>query len=159
MTLQTMSFIFGALLLAVGILGGGFEVKEVKVSNVTTTARIAAAIVGVIFVALGFWQPGSSPFAISTPPSAPAVTPAGVTTEMGPREHDKNRNGGDYSGFDVLADHIETCEDACRSDVRCLAWTYVKPDIQGPQARCYLKNVTPAVTDNACCVSGAKIRH
>jgi hypothetical protein len=29
MTLQAMSFIFGAILLAVAILGGGFEVKEI----------------------------------------------------------------------------------------------------------------------------------
>ena len=33
MTLQTMSFIFGAILLAVAILGGGFEIKEIKVSH------------------------------------------------------------------------------------------------------------------------------
>jgi hypothetical protein len=46
MTLQTISFIFGALLLAVGILGGGFEVKEIKVSNVTTSARIFAGLAG-----------------------------------------------------------------------------------------------------------------
>ena len=63
MTLQTMSFIFGALLLAVGILGGGFEVKEIKVSNVTTSARIAAAIAGIVFIVLGFWEPNLNPLA------------------------------------------------------------------------------------------------
>src|SRR5690349_6771417 len=56
MTLQTMSFIFGALLLAVSILGGGFEVKEVKVSNATVGVRIMAGIVGLLFIGLGFWQ-------------------------------------------------------------------------------------------------------
>jgi len=27
-----------------------------------------------------------------------------------------------------------------------------------PHARCYLKSVIPAISDNACCVSGTKIR-
>jgi hypothetical protein len=39
MTLQSMSFIFGAILLAVAILGGGFEIKEIKVSNVSIGVR------------------------------------------------------------------------------------------------------------------------
>jgi hypothetical protein len=54
MTLQTMLFIFGALLLAVAILGVGFEVKEIKVSNVTTSGRIFAGLVGLVFAVLGF---------------------------------------------------------------------------------------------------------
>jgi hypothetical protein len=148
MTLQTMSFIFGALLLAVGILGGGFEVKEIKVSNVTTGVRIFAGLVGVVFVVLGFWQPGVFTVPI---PGVPAAT-------MSEREHDKNRWGGDYTGFDIRSDHVELCESACKDDTKCLAWTYVKPSIQGPQARCWLKNVIPAVSNDVCCVSGAKTR-
>ncbi len=58
MTLQTMSFIFGALLLAVAILGGGFEIKEIKVSNVTLGVRVISGLVGVLFIVLGFWQLG-----------------------------------------------------------------------------------------------------
>ena len=54
MTLQAMSFIFGALLLAVAILGGGFEIKDIKVPNVTPSVRIIAGIVGTIFVGLSF---------------------------------------------------------------------------------------------------------
>ena len=56
MTPQAMSFIFGAILLAVAILGGGFEVKEIKVSNVSVGVRIIAGIVGLFFIVLGFWQ-------------------------------------------------------------------------------------------------------
>jgi len=55
-----MSFIFGAILLAVAILGGGFEIKEIKVSNVTTGVRLVAGIVGLIFIALGFWEQPSA---------------------------------------------------------------------------------------------------
>jgi len=77
---------------------------------------------------------------------------------MSEREHDKDRLGGDYRGFDVRTDHIDDCEDACKSDTKCAAWTYVKPGVQRPQARCYLKSVIPAASDNECCVSGTKIR-
>ena len=76
MTLQTMSFIFGALLLAVGILGGGFEVKEVKVSNASMGVRIIAGIVGLLFIGLGFWQQLSDVLPRTGPPPAPP-TPAG----------------------------------------------------------------------------------
>jgi hypothetical protein len=148
MSLQAMSFIFGALLLAVGILGGGFEVKEIKISNVSLGVRIFAGLVGLIFVGLGFWQPS---ILIGAMPVAPTVT-------MSEREHDKDRYGGDYSSFDVQTDHIELCEDACKTDTKCLAWTYVKPDVQALQARCYLKSLVPAISNNVCCVSGTKIR-
>src|SRR5258708_35277142 len=99
MNLQTMSFVFGALLLAVGILGGGFEVKEVKVSNVSTSVRIFAGLVGLVFVVLGFWQPSPLTGAI----------PIGPTATMSEREHDKNRYGGDYLFYDIATDHIEDC--------------------------------------------------
>jgi PAN domain len=144
-TLQTMSFIFGAILLAVAILGGGFEIKEIKVSNVTMSVRIIAGVVGLIFIGLGFWDPRI--------PGRPEM-PVG----MSPREQDKDRRGGDYLGFDVTTAHIEDCEDACKRDAKCAAWTYVKPGVRGPLARCYLKSVAPATSDNECCVSGKKIR-
>ena len=54
MTLQSMSFIFGAILLAVAILGGGFEIKEIKVSNVTVSVRIIAGIVALLLLVLAF---------------------------------------------------------------------------------------------------------
>jgi hypothetical protein len=49
MPLQSMSFIFGAILLAVAILRGGFEIKEIKVSNVTVGIRVIAGMVGVFY--------------------------------------------------------------------------------------------------------------
>jgi hypothetical protein len=131
MTLQTMSFIFGALLLAVGILGGGFEVKEVKVSNVTTSARIFAGLAGLVFIVLGFWQPSS--LATSDGVRSGPI-PIGPTTTMSEREHDKDRWGGDYFSFDISTDHIEDCKGACKADTKCAAWTYVKPGVLRPHA-------------------------
>jgi hypothetical protein len=154
MTLQTMSFIFGAILLAVAILGGGFEVKEIKVSNTTPSIRIIAGIVGSFFIGLGFWLPNAPPNTVagSRPPQVEREV------RMSEREHDKDRLGNDYYGFNVRADHIEDCEDACKSDAKCAAWTYTKPGVKGPLARCFLKNVVPPASDNVCCVSGTKIR-
>ena len=149
-----MSFIFGALLLAVGILGGGFEVKEIKISNVTTSVRIFATLIGIVFVGLGFWQPSALTGQASE--TAPVATHAAAT--MSEREHDTNRYGSDYNGFDVNADHVERCEDACKDDTKCLAWTYVKPGLQGQNARCWLKNIVPASSKDVCCVSGTKTR-
>jgi hypothetical protein len=85
MTLQSMSFIFGAILLAVAILGGGFEIKEIKVSNVSIGVRALAGIVGLFFIALGFWQqpialpsdaPGTSGTDAPRVPSRPLPKPA-----------------------------------------------------------------------------------
>jgi hypothetical protein len=146
MTLQTMSFIFGALLLAVAILGGGFEIKELKVSKATTSVRIISGIAGLIFTGLGFWQPTALP-----------ETDRG-NVKMSQREDSKDRLGGDYFAFDVKIDHIEDCETACKADGKCAAWTYVKPGYRGPQAKCYLKSVVPALSDNPYCVSGRKLR-
>jgi hypothetical protein len=144
MTLQAMSFIFGAILLAVAILGGGFEIKEIKVSNVTLSVRIIAGIVGIIFVGLGFFDLGNWPGRVP------------AESSMSEREHDKNRFGGDYFNFDVKTDRIEDCEGTCKTDPKCAAWTYVKPGIQRSQAVCYLKSVVPALSDDVCCVSGKK---
>jgi len=76
---------------------------------------------------------------------------------MSQREDGKDRLGGDYSDFDVKTDHIEDCENACKGDKECVAWTYVKPGYKGPQAKCFLKNVVSAMSDNPNCVSGRKL--
>ncbi|SRR6266568_1147742 len=57
MTLQSLAFLFGALLLLVGILGGGFEVKEIKIPQVPGAGRALASILGFMFIGLAIWQP------------------------------------------------------------------------------------------------------
>jgi hypothetical protein len=74
MTLQSMSFVFGAILLAVAILGGGFEIKEIKVSNVSIGVRVLAGIVGLFFIGLGFSQ---QPSPLTESESAPANSGTG----------------------------------------------------------------------------------
>lgn len=72
-------------------------------------------------------------------------------------ERDVNRLGSDYQSFDLDADDPELCQEACDKDTRCKAFTYVKPGLQGPKAKCWLKDVVPQPRLNeGCCVSGVK---
>jgi len=69
-------------------------------------------------------------------------------------EYDTNRAGMDYKNFDLSSADPKLCEDACKGDPNCKAYTYVKPGIQGPSARCWLKSGVPAADRNTCCISG-----
>jgi hypothetical protein len=71
-------------------------------------------------------------------------------------EYDVDRPGSDFQNFDLQAANPALCRDACLADGRCVAFTYVRPGIQGPNARCWLKNAMPNATSNACCISGVR---
>ncbi|MEM8786088.1 MAG: PAN domain-containing protein, partial [Pseudomonadota bacterium] len=43
---------------------------------------------------------------------------------------------------------------ACSSDRQCLAWTYVRPGVEGPQGQCRLKDTVSHAAANPSCVSG-----
>lgn len=79
------------------------------------------------------------------------VVPPGL-----PDEPNTNRGGGDYTSMDLSVADPAACETACANDGRCRAWTYVQPGVQGPNARCWLKDVVPNPTADTCCVSGVK---
>ncbi|PSO14776.1 PAN domain-containing protein [Bradyrhizobium sp. MOS003] len=71
-------------------------------------------------------------------------------------EQSFNRPGQDYQNSEMSTADASLCEDSCRSDSKCKAWTYVKPGVQGPKAKCWLKSGVPPPTPNNCCVSGLK---
>jgi hypothetical protein len=71
-------------------------------------------------------------------------------------EVDRDRPGLDYKSFDLPAAQPQLCQQACLSEGQCRAWTYVKPGVQGPAARCWLKSDVPASKIDSCCVSGVK---
>jgi hypothetical protein len=58
-------------------------------------------------------------------------------------EPNVDRPGGDYWSFDLPAPEYRLCENACADDLRCQAYTYVPPGVQGPSARCWLKDQVP----------------
>jgi LCCL domain-containing protein/PAN domain-containing protein len=71
-------------------------------------------------------------------------------------EYGIDRPGSDFKNFDLSEVRPELCQAECAMDFNCKAYTDVKPGIQGPNARCWLKSSVPAQVSNSCCVSGAK---
>jgi hypothetical protein len=53
--LGVVSFAFGAILLLISLLGGGFEVKEIRFSHFGRSSRISLGVFGGFFIVLGFW--------------------------------------------------------------------------------------------------------
>lgn len=57
MTTEVLAFIFGCTLVLIGIIGGGFEVKELKIPKVGWPTRVFAIIGGIVFISLGIELP------------------------------------------------------------------------------------------------------
>jgi len=85
--------------------------------------------------------------------SKPAATPAEPPSR---REEGTDRPGLDYRDFDQAQDDPGICEAACNEDSQCLAWTWVRPGLQGPSSRCWLKYDIPPAVKSDCCVSGTR---
>jgi hypothetical protein len=57
--LEVVSFIFGAILLTIALLGGVIDISVLKVGTtgpVTTQTRIITGLLGTLFIGLGFWS-------------------------------------------------------------------------------------------------------
>lgn len=64
-----------------------------------------------------------------------------------------NRPGSDYRNFD--AKNWQACNTACSNDgLKCKVWTFVRPGVQGPAGRCWLKNAEPRSVRDPNCISG-----
>ena len=75
---------------------------------------------------------------------------------MGAKELSIDRPGSDIRpGFDSWSP--DSCETDCRNEPACLAYTWVKAGMQGPTAKCWLKNTRPAKVSRTCCVSGVRL--
>lgn len=66
-----------------------------------------------------------------------------------------DRFGSDFRNIAVNGDP-RTCMSLCVRERECRAWTFVKAGLQGPSARCFLKNQVPRAVANTCCTSGIK---
>jgi hypothetical protein len=60
------------------------------------------------------------------------------------------------ANFNLPAPNPALCRNHCNAQAACKSWTYVKPGVQGPTARCWLKHSVPAAQPNGCCASGVK---
>jgi hypothetical protein len=88
----------------------------------------------------------------ATTDAAARVTGTGLPS----LEANTNRPGSDYRSLEVEDGRAETCQKACADDANCKAFTFVKPGMQGPRGRCWLKSAVPAPMPGGCCVSGVK---
>jgi hypothetical protein len=69
----------------------------------------------------------------------------------------QNIPGGDYKNFVLKpGETCEKCIEECLKDPNCKAYTYVKPGVQGPEARCWLKSSVSNQVNDANCISGIK---
>lgn len=85
------------------------------------------------------------------------LLPAPAAAQANPNfEYGIDRRGGDYRSFDLNFDAPGLCAGQCAQEGRCRAWTYVRPGVQGPKARCWLKNVVPAPTRDGNVISGLR---
>lgn len=96
---------------------------------------------------------------VTTPKSAvpKADQPTGDASGLPPMEQGTDRMGSDYKNFNLAEAQPLLCQKACHAERGCRAWTYVKPGIQGPTARCWLKSAVPPAKASACCVSGVNL--
>jgi PAN domain len=83
--------------------------------------------------------------------------PGGPSAAQGQQNTD--RLGRDYHMFEMSNPDprvgAKVCDEECWKDRRtCRAWTYVRAGVQGPLARCYMKNAVPQAKPNPCCISG-----
>jgi hypothetical protein len=70
-----------------------------------------------------------------------------------------NRGGSDYRNFEIASATPQpemACRAACQKEGQCKAWTLVKPGVQGPNGRCWLKTAVPVASVNNCCTSGSR---
>jgi len=68
-----------------------------------------------------------------------------------------DRPGRDYRSFDLDQPDARLCQSQCVIEARCAAWSYVEPGLQGPKARCWLKDTVPAPRQHDRVTSGVKI--
>lgn len=67
-----------------------------------------------------------------------------------------DRPGYDIEDLKPAAVSPDACRDACYTDIRCRAWTHVRPGILSAEPHCFLKNAIPPAQPNSCCASGVK---
>ena len=81
---------------------------------------------------------------------------AGIAVSKISRESATDRPGKDFAHHTLPTADPQLCEKECVANQQCLAYTYVRPGVQGPEAVCWLKASAPPAVSNSCCVSGRK---
>jgi hypothetical protein len=139
-TILVVAGIFFVLLSVATQLSGKISVEP--------TQRRAALLAGGLLIAIGvgLYLGGNLRSASDGKTSEGSLT----------YEPDTNRYGDDYKSIDLTNPDPYVCQHACQEDSKCQAYTYVPPGIQGSNAKCWLKNLQPAITSARGLVSGIR---
>jgi PAN domain len=98
------------------------------------------------------WLKDSAPKMVNDACCNSDLHPSGVQ-----RTEDRiDRPGSDFENFNTSG--WEECETACTQNKSCASWTYVRPGVQGPSGRCWLKNRVARPVANSNMISGVKFR-
>lgn len=145
------------------IAGAPVAVPDVKGKGLQEATQIMSAAKLLVSVAGVHGDPRQGVASTTPPPgevvlqgSTVALTFEAAPPPPPPMEVGIDRKGQDYTSFDLAAADPTLCFQRCEADATCRAWTYVKPGVQGPKARCWLKNAVPAAVRDGCCTSGVK---
>lgn len=75
---------------------------------------------------------------------------------VGTLESGVDRPGADFKTIVLDRPQPSACATLCADNGSCKAYTYVKPDVQGSKATCYLKHTVRPPVKRSCCTSGVK---
>jgi hypothetical protein len=101
------------------------------------------------------WLKSSLPAIVKDPCCDSA--PRNFISQRDLRAEDKiNRPGSDFKNF--VTNGWATCQAACAQDNICSSWSYVRPGVQGPAGRCWLKSVVARPVADGNVVSGVKFK-
>lgn len=69
-----------------------------------------------------------------------------------------DRPGPIYESFEQTSEFQDPvlCRDRCESQPQCKSFTFVKPGVEGPKARCKMRDREPAPVESACCISAVR---
>jgi hypothetical protein len=101
-------------------------------------------------------SPSSAKLPDSAPVAANLQSNTPIESSRFTMEQNTNLFGEDYKDIDLDTPDPALCAEACMGEVRCKAWTYVKPGVQGDNAKCWLKDKVPHRSPDGNCVSGVK---
>lgn len=78
-----------------------------------------------------------------------------VEPRIGAIEFATDRRGGDYKFVELPANSTgEACQEICKGDDRCRAWTFLRAGYISQAPRCYLKDKITRPAAKPCCISG-----
>jgi len=149
MTPQIVVIVLGSILILAGLLGGGFELKELKMPRIGGPTRVFSLIGGIAILAWGLNMKTQN---TGHGHDGSHANKSASKPHMGVLEFDTNRQGSDISYFQTPS--VNECSEACLRNDDCMAMTFVQGASGGT---CWLKSVKPPKTPRQGMISAEKV--